>query len=197
MILEELERLTKATDRILKLSVAGELDPQRHQPVEVDELVRSTVERWRPAASRMWSAEPDCAGLTILADREALTEALDALIDNALAATWPGGAITVGDHIEGDMVVLSVTDDGRGVEGIDIDHLFDAFERGPRRASQAAGGTGLGLAIVRAIAEAHGGQATMHSTPGLGTTVTIALPLKAGTAHRHTTNGSEPVTTAK
>ena len=190
VILEELERLTKATDRILRLSVAGKLDPQRHQPVEVDELVRSTVERWRPAAPRMWSAEPKCPGVTILADQEALTEALDALIDNALAATWPGAAITVGCRTEGDMVVLSVTDTGLGVDGVDTEHLFDAFERGPRRAGQTASGTGLGLAIVRAIAVAHGGEATMHCTPGLGTTVRITMPCNPA-APKHREMGSQ------
>ena len=191
VILEELERLTKATDRILSLSVAGQLDPQRHQPVEVDELVRSTVERWQPAAPRKWSAEPRCAGLTIVADREALTEALDALIDNALAATWPGGAITVGGRIEGDTVVLSVADDGLGVEGVDAERLFDAFERGPRRAWQTASGTGLGLAIVRAIAVAHGGEATMHSKPGLGTTVRITIPCNPTASKHQAPNGNQ------
>ncbi len=176
VILDELERLTKATDRILKLSVANQLNPQHQQQVEVDALIRSTVERWRPAAPRQWSGEPNCPGLTIRAERESLTEAIDALIDNAVAATAPGGAITVGSQIVDGMVVLSVTDDGPGVEAIDTERLFEPFARGPRRAAQAAGGTGLGLAIVRAVAASHGGEATMRTTPGRGTTVSITIP---------------------
>ena len=192
VVLDELERLSRATDRILRLSVAGKLDSQRHQPVEVDELVRSTVERWRPAAPRAWSAEPRCAGLTILADPEALTEALDALVDNALSATWPGGAIKVRSEIDGDNVVLSVADDGLGVDGVDPSHLFDPFQRGPRPSWQRSGGTGLGLAIVRAIANAHGGDAAMHSSPGLGATVTITLPNNSKLAPRSTASNPQP-----
>ena len=193
VVLEELDRLTKATDRILRLSVAGKLDPQRHQQVEVDELVRATVERWRPAAPRVWSAEPKCAGVTILADQEALTEAFDALVDNAVAATWPGGAIAVGSRMEGANVVLSVTDDGLGVDGVDTLHLFDPFQRGARRSSQGSSGTGLGLAIVRAIANAHGGDAAMHTTPGHGVTVAITLPCNDSSAPRPTVGSPQPI----
>jgi signal transduction histidine kinase len=193
VIIDELDRLARATDRILRLSVAGKLDPQRHLPVEVDELVRSTIERWAPAAPRAWAAEPHCPGLLIMADPEALTEALDALVDNALSATWPGGAITIRSQIDGDNVVLSVSDDGLGVEGIDPSHLFDPFQQGPRRSRHGSGGTGLGLAIVRAIANAHGGEAAMHSSPGLGATVTITLPHNGSSASHPTASSPQPI----
>ena len=62
VVLDELERLARATERILRLSLAEEIDPQRKQQVDVDELVRSTIERWRPAAPRRWSGETRCAG---------------------------------------------------------------------------------------------------------------------------------------
>ena len=192
VILEELDRLARATDRILRLSIAGKLDAQRQQPVEVDELVRSTVERWRPAAPRVWSAEPHSDGLLILADPEALTEALDALVDNAVSATWPGGAITIHSQIQGDNVVISVTDDGLGVDGINPSHLFDPFQTGPRQPRHGSAGTGLGLAIVRAIANAHGGDAAMYSTPGLGATVSITLPHNGSVASRPTASSPQP-----
>jgi cell cycle sensor histidine kinase DivJ len=115
------------------------------------------------------------------------------LIDNAVGATWPGGAIAICSHLDNDMVVFSVVDDGLGVDGLDTEHLFDAFERGPRRSWQTAGGTGLGLAIVRAIAAAHGGEATMHSSPGLGTTVRITVPWNAGAAQQRLASAQRPI----
>jgi signal transduction histidine kinase len=177
VVLEELDRMTRATDRILRLSLADEINPQRKQQIDVDELVKAAVERWAPAAPRRWSAEPRCGGRRLSADPEALTEALDALIDNAVAATGPGGAIAIRSDVDGDLVVLSVSDDGHGVEGLNTSNLFDPFERGPQRSWQSAGGTGLGLAIVRAIARAHGGEASMRPREGAGVTVSIKLPL--------------------
>lgn len=194
VVLDELERLTRATDRILRLSVVGETDPVRKELVDVDELIRSTVERWRPTAPRVWSAHAGCGGLEILADREALTEALDALIDNAQAATQPGGAIEIRGEVEGSAVVLSVIDDGPGIEGIDLPQLFDPFQIGPRYSWQASSGTGLGLAIVRAIARAHGGEATMYSTLGKGgITVSITLPCDACIAPPEGVSDHEPI----
>ncbi len=192
VILEELDRLTVASYRILKMSVTDRLDPQSHRPVEVDALVRSTVERWRPAAPRVWTAQPKCGGITILADVGALTEALDALIDNAVAATSPGSAITVCGQMDGRMVVLSVADDGLGIAG-DPEDQFDAFERGPRRCSQASGGTGLGLSIVRTIARSHGGDAAIASTPGQGTTVRLTIPAHRRELDEQSTNSLQTI----
>ena len=193
VVLDELERLARATDRIIRLSVAEEIDPQRKQQVDVDELVRSTLERWRPAAPRRWSAETRCAGRRLLAEPEALTEALDALVDNAVAATWPGGAISISSRIDGDNVVLSVSDDGHGIEGLNSLHLFDPFEKGPRRSWQISSGTGLGLAIVRAIANAHGGDASMRTREGSGVTVSITIPCNGIAAQRPAAASQQPI----
>ncbi len=193
VVLEELDRLTRATDRILRLSVAGEIDPQRLEPVDVDELITSTVERWRPTAPRTWLADARSDGCRLMADPEALTEALDAMIENALAATYPGGAISARSEINGDTVVLSVIDDGHGVDGVEPEQLFDAFQQGPYRPRHAPSGTGLGLSIVRAIALAHGGDAAMHTTPYNGTTVSIVLPCNPGILQFDAINVQEPI----
>jgi signal transduction histidine kinase len=175
VVLDELDRLTKTTDRILRMSVAGAIEAHRLHLVDLDELVHWTVERWRPTASRTWVAETRCGGRRILGSFADLSEALDALIDNALLATSDGDTITVRAEIEDDGFVLSVIDTGAGVEG-DTDHLFAPFERGHQLSSGESRGTGLGLAVVRAIARSHGGEATMTSRPGAGTTVRIVLP---------------------
>lgn len=174
VVLDELDRLTRATERLMKLSVAEELAAFQVQPLEIDLFLHSMVTRWRPTAPRHWNVSAPSRGCRIMADREQLTEALDAVIENALLATQPGATIDLRADVEEEMVVISVTDNGPGVSGIDPDRLFDAFQQGPR--SQAAGGTGLGLAIVRAIVHAHGGDVSMTSAPPGGTTVRLRIP---------------------
>jgi two-component system sensor histidine kinase AdeS len=79
-------------------------------------------------------------------------------------------------HVERDAVVLSVIDDGVGVDGLNTDRLFDPFQQGPRLPEEQSRGTGLGLAIVRAVAAGHGGTAAMFPNSTRGTTVQIRIP---------------------
>jgi signal transduction histidine kinase len=177
--LDELDRLTRAAERNIKLSIVGDLDRDQMRVVDTAELVRTTVERWRPTADRSWSAEARGSSTEVVADPEQLTEALDALIENAVLATTGGDSITVRSEGTADTVVLSVIDTGCGVEDIDPEFLFEPFEQGPNRPGTARGGTGLGLAVVRAVAIAHGGTASMESAAGEGATVRITLPARA------------------
>ena len=196
VVLDELDRLNSAAERNLRLSVAGEVNPQLQRPVDVHDLVRTTVERWAPTARRAWSAETRGEACVMLADPEQLTEALDALIENALLATTSTGSIVVRSEVDANSIVLSVIDDGCGVDGIDPNQLFEPFEQGPRRSTQTAGGTGLGLAVVRAIAIAHGGDAEMESVPGAGATVRMIMPRSTKGRPRQQSDGHNPVVTA-
>ena len=189
VVLEELDRLTRAAERNLRLSVVGEVDREGFLRVDTAELVRTTVERWRPTADRAWSAETRGKASDVLADPEQLTEALDALIENAVLATTSDDSIVVRSEVHADAVVLSVIDSGRGIDGIDRQELFEAFERGSPAAPHRSSGTGLGLAVVRAIAVAHGGYTEIESGPGAGTTVRIILPIRRD-RRRHATPGS-------
>ena len=194
--LGELDRLTRAAERNLRLSVVGEVDLQRFRAVDTGELVRVAVERWKPTADRAWSAEVRGAAGDVFGDPEQLTEALDALIENALLATTSGNSIVVRSEVHSNAVVLSVTDDGYGVEGVDPQQLFEPFEQGPRHSSNASSGTGLGLAVVRAIAVAHGGYAEMESTAGAGATVRITLPRRRDRRQTESPGSHNPVATA-
>jgi len=194
--LDELDRLTRAAERNLRLSVVGEVDRQTFRSVDAGELVRTTVERWKPTADRSWSAEVRGEVGDLLADAEQLTEALDALIENAVLATESGDSIVVRSEVHPDAVVLSVIDNGCGVEDIDPQQLFEPFEQGSRRSTHASTGTGLGLAVVRAIAVAHGGYAEMESRPGAGATVRVTLPRPKDRRPHDLPGSHNPVTTA-
>lgn len=183
--LDELDRLTRAAERNIKLSIVGELDRESMRPVDTGELVRTTVERWKPTADRSWSVEVRGAG-DVLGDAEQLTEAMDALVENAVLATGAGDSIIVRSEAGHDTVVLSVIDAGCGIDEIEPDVLFEPFEQGPHRPGEARGGTGLGLAVVRAIAIAHGGSASLERNAGAGVSVRIVLPKRVG-GRRHGT----------
>ena len=76
----------------------------------------------------------------------------------------------------GDDVVVTVADDGEGIDAEDVEEVFDRFFRGANARRRQVGGAGLGLSIVRTIVEAHGGDVSVTSVAGEGTTVRMSLP---------------------
>jgi two-component system sensor histidine kinase BaeS len=109
----------------------------------------------------------------ISADPVRLRQALDNLVANALKHAGSDGDVLVSARSSDGIVLLSVSDYGAGVPIVDQERIFDAGVR----LDAGRAGSGLGLSIARAIAEAHGGQLTLSSTPGAGATFTIALPV--------------------
>ncbi len=111
-----------------------------------------------------------------------LALALQNLLSNALKFVAPGQRPEVRVHasIEGGQVVVSITDNGIGVAADDIPRLFQPFQRLHLRKHY--DGSGLGLALVKQIATAHGGEVQMQSEPGVGTRVSLRLPLESAAA---------------
>jgi two-component system sensor histidine kinase KdpD len=99
------------------------------------------------------------------------------VLDNAAKFSPKGSAVSVSGRVEGNEVVLEVTDGGRGIRAEELDRVFEAFYRGSPQEAGAAAGSGLGLAICRAFVEANGGGVTLSSAgPGQGTRAQIRLP---------------------
>jgi signal transduction histidine kinase len=197
--------IAEETDRIERL-VAGigtieevrtgrlELRPEA---LDARALVAATVDRFGPAAAAAGidlraehgpgddgppSGETDAPPvLWLTADRAAVERTLANLVENALATVpRPGGHVLVGAHLGRDgggraVVDLRVSDDGRGFPPGSLDRVFDRFFRAdPARSGP---GSGLGLAIVRALARAHGGEATAENLAPTGARVTVTLPV--------------------
>jgi signal transduction histidine kinase len=99
--------------------------------------------------------------------------AISNLVDNALKFTPRGGSVAVGVGQVGEAMQLWVRDSGPGIDPQDLPHIFERFYRGGDTRFE---GSGLGLAIVQSIVQAHGGQTTVQSQPGLGSVFTIELP---------------------
>ncbi len=108
-------------------------------------------------------------------DRDLLVVALHNLINNALKFTRPGDAIEVRAFREGGVFVFEVADNGPGIPESDVDQVWKELYRG--QAARGVPGNGIGLALVQAIVERHGGQVSLQSTPGAGTTVRFQLPI--------------------
>ncbi|MDQ7851063.1 MAG: hybrid sensor histidine kinase/response regulator [Armatimonadota bacterium] len=152
---------------------------ERFRPTAVADLVARAVEAVQPFARRkdlqIGTALPE--GLPpVVGDEVTLVQALVNLLHNAVKYSYPGGSITVAARVEGEQVHIGVSDQGVGIPPDELPHIFGAFYRG--RAGMAGEvGAGLGLAVTRKIVEAHGGVITAESTPGKGSTFTVALPV--------------------
>jgi signal transduction histidine kinase len=101
---------------------------------------------------------------------------LSNLLDNAVKYTEAGGRITVVTSDTLGRIAVAVTDSGIGVPGRDLERIFERFYRVDQARSRDTGGTGLGLAIVRHVAQAHGGEVSVTSVEGQGSTFTIVFP---------------------
>ena len=153
------------------------------EEISVYDLLTAEVDRWQPQSQARQvelslAASADLPDMDL--DRTRMSQALGNVVSNAIHCTEAGGNIAIRGEVEsGENLVISVTDDGIGIDAADLPHVFDRFYRTDQSRSRGIGGTGLGLAITRAIVEAHGGTIAVASEgPGQGVTVSIRIPLK-------------------
>jgi signal transduction histidine kinase len=177
MEVKHLERLVEDL-RTLSQAESGELSLNR-EPVSPRRLLEKMLHSYQPIADKQAiSLKLDAqAGLPeILADPDRLAQVLGNLISNSLRYTPSNGEIILGGRPDGNSLILTVTDNGRGIAPEALPHVFDRFYRGDSARTRAEE-SGLGLAIARSIVEAHGGAISAESSPGVGTTMKITLPI--------------------
>ncbi|HEV2528741.1 MAG TPA: ATP-binding protein [Thermomicrobiales bacterium] len=147
----------------------------RPVPMDLVEVVREVVDRQRLSAGsrRLALDAPD--RLDGAWDRDRIGQLLGNLVSNACKYSPAGGEVTVRVGASSGRVVVSVTDDGPGIEPDQQERIFEPFAR--LETHHDLPGTGLGLWIARAIVDAHGGHIRVEGAPGLGTTFTVDLPL--------------------
>lgn len=171
-LLEETGLLHHLVDdlRDLALVDSGEL---RLEPVELNlgDLLRHVAS----ASSDRATVEAP-ADLLVVADPVRLRQAVGNLVANAERHTPDDEPITVSAYAGEPGIVVEVTDTGPGIAEEELPHVFERFWRADKSRNRRTGGSGLGLAIVRQLVEAHGGEVTVTSTPGAGSTFTVRLP---------------------
>jgi heavy metal sensor kinase len=180
---EEAARLNQLLSDLLTLARADAgQETLAREPLALDALADDVVAAMTPLAQTRGvrlERSGDRATVRVLGDQTRLTQLLVNLIDNGLKYTPAGGTVTVAVGREGGQAVVRVVDTGVGIAAEHLPHLFERFYRVDKARSRAEGGAGLGLSICQWIARAHGGEITVASQPGQGTTFTVQLPLAA------------------
>jgi two-component system, OmpR family, sensor histidine kinase SenX3 len=179
-IVEEAERLGRIVDDLLDLSIIEARASTVRDRIGASTLLGEAVARMRPAASArgVELRVRDDAGEAIVAcDRRQIVSAIANLLDNAIKYSEADSVVEVGADVDGGCLEFSVRDEGIGIPKRDIERIFERFYRVDQARSRTTGGTGLGLAIVRHVAQAHGGEVTVESVEGEGSTFRLALPI--------------------
>lgn len=171
--LDELERIDHILERLLLLAKSKQPDFVVLDDVEVEPFLEDVFMRWS-VVPRTWRLGELASG-TLSADPEALRNALDALLENAVKYTQPSDPITLSARSQGGELAIEVGDEGCGLPPDGLDRLFDRFSRADSARSRAQGGAGLGLAIVDAIVRAHGGSCEAANS-GTGAVFTMRFP---------------------
>jgi heavy metal sensor kinase len=177
--IEECDRLLDLINTMLMISKAeGGLDRYSRESFDLTNLVRDACELFGPMA------EDKGIALTcevaercrLIGDVRMIQRMLSNLLDNAILYTPPGGKINVSLSGEnGETIGIAVSDTGIGISSDDLPRIFDRFYRCDQSRSQP--GVGLGLSLARAVARAHGGEITVTSRPGEGSSFSVTLPI--------------------
>ena len=181
-------RVNRIIEDLLDLSrLESEGQPVR-DPIPVGLFMAEAIERIRTAADqrglKLNFTEPPVP-LLVTGDRRQLVSAIHALLENAVTYSPDGGTVTIGaERAEGSdetgpygLARITVSDQGVGIPARDLERIFERFYRVDQGRSRQTGGTGLGLSIVRHVAQNHGGNVSVISREGEGSTFTLDLPL--------------------
>jgi two-component system, OmpR family, sensor kinase len=179
-IQRESRRMGLLVDDLLLLARLDQGRPLECKPVELDQVARDAVEAARTLDPDREIGLDAAGRVEVEGDRERLRQVLDNLLANVRSHTPPGSAALVRVSNGGAQAVVEVADSGPGMTEEQLEHVFERFYRGDTSRSRDQGGAGLGLAIAGAIAESHGGSATVVNEGrdgGQGLTVRVLLPL--------------------
>jgi signal transduction histidine kinase len=155
--------------------------PLEREVVDLAQIAQGVVERTRTLAAQHGLSlhAQDIHEALVIGDRALLEQAALILVENAIKYNQPGGSITLRTRVNGRQALLEVADTGIGISAEHLARLGERFYRVDKARSREAGGAGLGLSIARGIAQTLGGELTLTSVPGKGTTATLALPAAA------------------
>jgi len=186
---KQAQTLTRLVKRLLDISrfEAGGGKLERRQ-VDLDRFLHSFETSFQVLALQREISfrvvRGDDLPSQVLWDEDRINEVLGNLLSNAFKFTDRGGTVELAVEGGESEVCLMVRDTGVGIAAEQLPHIFEKFYQANNQAYAAVKGTGLGLAIAREIVEAHGGNISVESTLGTGTTFTITLPVRAAITRR-------------
>lgn len=178
---EEILSLSTMAEKLLTLSRGENMKPELFAPLDLAELIKATVEKFKNVAQakklRLTITELEPA--TVRGDRDSLEHLLKNILANAITYTPAGGKITVALTNASDQTTIEVADTGIGIAEKDLPHIFKRFYKVDAARTDTKAGSGLGLAIVKQIVENHHGTMNVRSTVGQGTIVSVQIPTVA------------------
>jgi two-component system OmpR family sensor kinase len=174
----ESERMSVLVEDLLLLARLDEGRPLERKDVDLTQIVKESVETARMLEPGR-AIRADLEQLSVTGDADRLRQVVDNLLANVRAHAGPNAAVDVMLRAADGPVRLEVADDGPGLEGAQLAHVFERFYRADSSRTRASGGSGLGLSIVAAVAEAHGGRVSAHPSPGGGATFAVELPRRS------------------
>ncbi len=177
-LVTEAHRAVQTIDDLLALSQIEGARPS-DEIVDVNLVVDRALERGRAAAAgrsvEITQLDPP-PRLLVRGDDAQLVSAVGNLVENAVKYSHDGGVVQVRTRVDDNAVEVMVADQGIGIPARDLDRVFERFYRVDRARSRATGGSGLGLSIVRHVATNHGGEVSVSSQEGEGSTFVFRLP---------------------
>lgn len=182
VIQEETERMIRLVNALLQLS---KLDSTEHRLmkewVDFTDFFNNIIDRFEMSKEQNVSFKRSFSKKSrfIDMDTDKITQVLYNIISNALKYSPEGGTVTYRLRDRGELLEISVSDQGMGIPKENVDKIFERFYRVDKARSRQMGGTGLGLAIAKEMIEAHGGSIWAKSEEGKGTTIYFTLPMAA------------------
>jgi two-component system sensor histidine kinase SenX3 len=176
----EAKRLTDLVQEIINLSRLQDSDPLSvAREVSINEIAQIAVDQCQTIAQarKIHISCGDFPDAIVLGDPEQISMAIHNLIENAINYSPENTKISVTSAVDSGIVQISVTDQGIGIPEADQARIFERFYRVDPARSRETGGTGLGLSIVKHVATNHGGEVKVWSSPNVGSTFALRLPI--------------------
>lgn len=176
----EASRLSELVQEIINLSRLQDDDPlKRAQPFLISETVNEAIDQSRLSAEarKVEIIYNNNDSAIVNGDREQVTMAIHNLVENAINYSPDGTRVAIAVNEADGICEISVSDQGIGIPEKDLERIFERFYRVDAARSRITGGTGLGLSIVKHVVTNHGGDISVWSVEGAGSTFTIRLPL--------------------
>jgi two-component system sensor histidine kinase SenX3 len=180
MMQNQVERLSTLVQEIIDLSRLQDADPLLDAiHVDVDEAVNEAIDQCQVLAEtrEIEILRGPLVNVHVVGDRTHLIMAFHNLIENAINYSPDRTRVSVNTTLEGNIVEIVVIDQGVGISDADQSRIFERFYRVDPARSRVTGGTGLGLSIVKHVIGNHGGDISVWSSTGVGSTFTIRLPI--------------------
>jgi signal transduction histidine kinase len=182
MIRKAMQNMRQLIDDLLDLAKIESGIKLNLESIQLEQMIQDCMEQVKPAAQNKAITVINTIAEklpSVMADRARMRQILINLIGNGVKYTGAEGWVKIGAEVKGNTLRISIQDNGMGISPEDQIHIFERFYRVRRPETDNIEGTGLGLAIVKSLVEAHGGQISVESKLGEGTTFFLNLPIPA------------------